>query len=137
MHIAQTNPRFHRAAIPPNSQQAQMAAVGTLPGAAAVAGASVRQRQCRGAAPSFVAAYVREGTRLVYGRQLRPAPVLACPARRRFLGAAAAAASSGSAGLVHPFLPSRLSAPYLAFVQATTVRGFAIVYSWKLLEAEV
>jgi hypothetical protein len=124
-----------------------MAAIGTLPGAAAVAGASVPQRQRRGGAPSFVAAYVPEGSRLVFGRQLRSAPVLACssispsrPARRRFLSAAAAAASSGSAGLVHLFLPSRLSAPHLAFVQATTIWGFggsAIVYSWKLLEAEV
>ncbi|CAD6334241.1 unnamed protein product [Miscanthus lutarioriparius] len=86
-----------------------MAAVGTLPGAAAVAGASVPQRQRRGGAPSFVAAYVPEGTRLVCERQLRPAPVLACssippsrPARRRFLSAAAAAASSGSAGEAEP-----------------------------------
>jgi solute carrier family 35, member E1 len=120
-----------------------MAAAGTIPGAAAAIGASVSQRQRRVGAPSFVAAYVSEGTRLVCRRQLRPAPVLASsfislshPARRRFLCDAAAGASSGPAGLVHPFLPSRLSAPYLALVQATTVWGRVVLHSWKLIEAE-
>jgi len=82
-----------------------MAALGTLPDAAAAAAASVPQRQRRRGAPSLAAAYVPEGARLVCGRQLRPAPVLASPsatlsgpARRRFLRAApAAAAASGSA----------------------------------------
>ncbi|KAG2615595.1 triose phosphate/phosphate translocator, chloroplastic-like [Panicum virgatum] len=82
-----------------------MAALGTLPAAAA---ASVPQRQRRRGAPLLAAAYVPEGARLVCGRQLRPAPVLASPsatlsgpARRRFLRAApaaAAASDSASAG---------------------------------------
>ncbi|RLN31255.1 triose phosphate/phosphate translocator TPT, chloroplastic-like [Panicum miliaceum] len=79
-----------------------MAALGTLPGAAAAA--SVPRSQRRRGAPSLAAAYVPEGARLVCGRQLRPAPVLASPpatlsgpARRRFLRAAPAAAASGSA----------------------------------------
>ena len=98
-----SSPRRLRSAPPRRTpQQAQMAALGTLPGAAA---ASVPQRQRRRGAPLLAAAYVPEGARLVCGRQLRPAPVLASPsatlsgpARRRFLRAApAAAAASGSA----------------------------------------
>ena len=99
-----STPRDRAVSAPPRRtpQQAQMAALGTLPAAAA---ASVPQRQRRRGAPSLAAAYVPEGARLVCGRQLRPAPVLASPsatlsgpARRRFLRAApAAAAASGSA----------------------------------------
>jgi len=82
-----------------------MAALGTLPGAAAAA-ASVPQSQRRRGAPSLAVAYIPEGSRLVCGRQLRPAPVLtsppatlSAPARRRFLRAAPAAVSgSASAG---------------------------------------
>ncbi|CAL5097673.1 unnamed protein product [Urochloa decumbens] len=80
-----------------------MAALGTIPGAAAAA-ASVPQRQRRHGAPSLAVAYVPEGARLVSGRQPRPAPVLASssvalsgPARRRFLCVAPAAAASASA----------------------------------------